>query len=639
MEFAKSSRRQGALILLEDYPDESLVTLPDLEQFEKIFISSRNDISHIVQKIQDQGKDVEFIPLDLDAVFQMAKHKHLNAMIEFRHWFNSRQLKCFAWIWWLVQPSFRHSFYDRIFNLFLCYELQNLTIDRCPYLNLSCFLYSDINLARLVQFPIPTQIVRASNKNWQIDSSILKDIFRLAIRFFARLAKSFYSQNVTAFKQGDIDVCIVSAGLPVCWEKSKDRIIDRYYTDLPRFLNESGLKVGHVISPGERCPLVLNRREIPSIHWNFSGVCIAAAQTMAFFFMSFLIVAWYRNDLHQNWRLKLLGYYLFTNHRALFTNIACYYAYKRFILKNHPRIVLFYDEVYFSGRALMMAVNRFPKNKRPITVGLQHGIVSENQLTYSTDIGDAEMPFPSCDYFFVQNELAKNCYRRFLPANASNHIKITGLHRIDTSMVSGEFQSDDLLKGLDRNIPIFLLIGGIPTDMRELWHTLATLMKVTPLQLIIKPHPSHPFPKKWLANLNLPEGGRVWYSTGFNLDEVISISDYVIATISTSLLNVISHKKYPIIYSTSGRFDVSEMLPWFEKQKDGAVAHSSIELQKILKPLSTIKPDRPPNFNEDNLIMPPVFGKTSLITIQKEIFRIISDQEFNDQKHSSLQGN
>lgn len=618
---------QGALIVLEDCPDEILDILPDLKKFERIIISSRNEVTKTVQKIQDKHNAVEFIPLDFDQVFQLAKQSHLKAMIEFRRWFNTRQLKTFRWMWWLAKPSFRHSFYDRIFNLYLCYELQKLIKDQYLELYLSCYLYTDISLASLVQWPIPTQVITASKKKWSIARSILRDVYMTVVSFFARLQKSLVAQNELTAKTSEVDVCIISAGLPVCWEKQGNQLRDRYYTDLPLFLSASGLKVWHVISPGERCSLISKRREIPSICWNLWGICMAAVQTLASFFMTLIIIVRNRKQLRQAWHWKLLGFYLLTNHKAIFTNLACYHAYKRFIDRHHPRVVLFYDEVYFSGRALEMAITGLPYRKRTITVGMQHGVVSENQLTYFTDIGDAGMPFPCCDYFFVQNELAKKCYSRFLQTEATNHIIITGLHRIEPDSVSGEIQSENLLKGLDTKKPVFLLIGGIPTDMRELWHALAELMHITPLQLIVKPHPSHPFSDDWLEGLRPQEGGRVWYSNNFNLDEVIKKSDYVIATISTSLLNVVSHKRYPIIYHASGRFDVSQMLSWFERQKDGVVVHSAVDLQKVVKRLSGIKPLGPPNFVDENFIMPAMVGKRSMHKIHMELDRILTGQE------------
>jgi len=629
MESAKISQQQIALFIFDDISDAQIVNLPDLKQFNRIIVSSRHGANKFIQQIQERHIVVEFIPLDLDQTFQKAKQRHLDAMIQFRRWFNDRQPRSLHWMWWFTQTSFRHSFFDRIFNLYLCYELQIKLKHQYPDQLLICHLYSDNRMAEEVQWPVATRLVSNSKTNWGRICQVFGQGFEWIEKSLIRLWKNSISKQKFASKADDADVCLISGCLPVCWEKKGDRIRDRYYSELPEFLKIRGLKVWQLIAPGRRCSLLSDQREPRSIRWDLSSILHAFVQTLVYYLMTAFVTVRNRKHLGRSWPLKLFARTLLSNSKNFFGNLACYYSYKRLFSEHHPRIVLFYDEVYFSGRALNMAIEKLPFNQRPITVGMQHGSVSENQLTYFTDVGDADLPFPNCDYFFVHNELAKISYGRFLHQNSINQIKITGLHRVELKHFSGLIKPEDMLAGLDKHQPVFLLIGGIPTDIKELCHALIQLMHNTPLQLIIKPHPSHPFSEDRLADLREANSGHIWYSEEFNLDEVISKGDYIITTVSTSLLNVITHRKYPIIYNSSERFDASQMLWWFKQQEDAVVVHSPAVFHKIIKRLAGIKPKRPAQFSNKNIIMPPVVGRNSMNKIYSELDHILTTRGSN----------
>ncbi len=623
MESAKLSQQQIALFVIDDSRTGRIDHLPDLNKFSRIIVASRQSNSESLRQILASHSVVDFIPLDFNEVFQRAKQRHLDAMIQFRRWFNALQSEALHWMWWFTQTSFRHSFFDRTFNLYLCYELQIKLKDRYPDASLVCYLYTDNRMTALVQWPMSTELIWDSRKNWSRIRPVISDVFAWIAKSCVRRFKTAVNRETFASKIYAADVCLISGYLPVCWEKKGDHIRDRYFAELPEYLKKKGLKIWQLISPGKRCSLLAGQREPRSIRWDLACILKAFVQTSRYYLMTAFITIRNRRHLQQSWHLKLFAQMLLANSRNFFHNLACYYSFKRLFSRHHPRIVLFYDEVYFFGRVLNLAIKKLPSDKQPITVGMQHGSVSDNQLTYFTDVGDPDLPFPSCDYYFVHNELAKKSYGRFLPPDDQNRIKITGLHRVERNHFSEFARIEERLAGLDNQQPIFLLVGGIPTDMNEICNTLTQLMLDMPLQLVIKPHPSHPFPAKWLADLKAANSGPIWYSEQFNLDEVIRRSDYIISTISTSMLNIITHRKYPIICNFSERFDASQMLSWFKQQADAVVVQSPANLHKAIIRLAGIKPQRPAQFVDKKAIMPPVVGNASMDEIYAELDRIL----------------
>jgi hypothetical protein len=379
------------------------------------------------------------------------------------------------------------------------------------------------------------------------------------------------------------DVCIVSPRFANCWENISGTWRDLYYTDIPFHLKKLGLEVIHIVSPDFKENINQNKYPVDIVcQFHSMDIIKATMQTVVFQFKTFRLLIKYFSEWKKHTRLCSFAIELLINFCLLQRNLTFFYAFKRIFSQIGCKIILFYDEIYFSGRSLQLALNSIKNNLLPISIGMQHGIVSDDHLIYFTDTGDAYCSFPTPDYFFVQNELVRKCYQRFTPKKDMSRLKNVGLHRVEKK---NDFNTQNLpeqLLALDKDKTIFLLLGGRLSEQKIIWDILLEVNREFSLQLIVKPHHLFPWPRNWLDQIHENDNSKLIYLRYYDINQLIYLSDYVISSVSTAIINVIFQKKFPIIFNYQNRIDVSHFFKWLQSQNDAIAATNTDQLKAAI---------------------------------------------------------
>ena len=619
--------RDIAVILLPEVDRDIPLTIGDLDlgHYKRVIVSSRRSKPHeLIESLESKVPVVEYLPLDSDMIFVGAAAALKDNLIKFRRWFGLKYPKTKR-MWWLTSSSFQHL-ENKFFELLLCSKFQDSIRQRFPGRNVTSFLLTHNILAYFFEWPLQTRVVCPNSKLGGLFKLLVKDFSLLALRFSARIVWSL-SKNRKLTNPAKADVCFLAWGW---WESHHGEPRDMYYTNLSKRFRDMGISV-KILTPASATRTNPKAECMADgvIDFTLPATMMAAFQTARFLLSSLVATVRFKSEhrSYNRWTNKVILIQLLTQNGTLFSNLVFFNTFKKYFLRHRANIIMFYDEVYLHGRALQMALSSLPEQARPVSVGFQHGWVCENHLTYNTDPGDINMPFPACDYFFVYNLLAAEMYKNLLHEDRHERVRIVGMHRVQTEggACSARMEGERSLNDLDNSLPVFLLLGDI--TVKDAWDTICDFSKQNIIQLIVKPHPIFPIPRDWLKRFELRTGSKLHVSEDFDLDYVISVSDYILSPVSTALLNAIAQKKKIILFALDNRVDEYQFQPWIESSGMGCVVRSPQMLLEFLENFSKTRPKGGISYENIDKYVPSFLGETSIEVMGKELKEILKKRK------------
>jgi hypothetical protein len=620
-----------ALVLLADEKPDIPMDMGEwgLEKYDSVIVASRECRPvAFLDRVKQIHPNVQYRALDSETVFQHAKCSYLTAVADFRKWFCSRLMGPKA-TWWLTSVSLPDNT-DPVFILFLCQEFQRSVEETYPCCTISTHVVTQEAYAHFFPWPLPTVVVSPNSKLRAMIALLMRDLYTLGVNICSRLVHALANRRAV-FWARPVDLCFLAWG---DWGEHDGHSRNRYYTELPEHFRDAGLSVA-VVAPSDALRHV---RSAPPkldaiIEYRFRSILLAVYHTVRFAVGSLLnaIRLCFTTKMRQKVWMKPFLLRLMVCNRSLFTKILMLHGFQDFFQRHRTGAIITYTELYLNSRALLLGLSRLSPEHRPISIGFQHGLISENKISYMPDRGDADIPFPACDFYFAYNRLAGQIYDRLFNGRSRQRVRIVGMHRVGSGGPQrlARTEKSISLDNLDSEQPVFLLVGSTPGRMEDAWAVICRLSRFARMQLIIKPHPEYPLSGEWLERFDTKHGSHLWYNMNYDLDWAISVSDYVLVQASTAVLNAVEQRRRIVLLALDGRFDPYQLPAWLDREPQAHVARSPEQLDRILVELLKAKPGSEAVYVKMDEYLPPFLGTDSMDAMCREVKQILDERRDN----------
>lgn len=567
----------------------------------------------VIDILINNGNHVEYMPIDTEDRFLKTKVLFHDFYSDCHTIFRKNVPQKYHRWYWITKTSEKLGPIspECIFTALYLYVFQFDIFRKYPDIEYVYIIGGNPYL-RYINFPIKTIIIPYNSKLYGV-SNFKKVLVGIKFIFRALINTIHYFNGQK--KNTRVDCAFLIGNY---WKQiNGNRKIDVYFDSLPYDLQKEGISVERISNTlllynyDKNCEIdrIINGNLIDAlfafriyskiIHW-LKGITIEDSLV-------------YKKNPEWLKDLSLYKHFLLENSKILFIGLILYREYLSYIFIKEPKIICFCDEIGYSRKALQLAVNDSICDRKPKTVGFQHGWVYYTRFShnYISDHNEIDNPFPIANYYLVYNEIARNVY-----SELSNYIKkediiITGMHRIETYKKDLFKIYYNELKHYD--LRLLFIDGGIEYT-RECKGLLEEILSLDKIALIIKPHPYWKSDLKIINELSLKKrsSSKLWYSDKFHLETIIQVSDAVILNSSTVFLNAIFMNR-PIIYTN---YD-EERVDWYGlkqglKNVPGFYPiNSPNEVLGIINHLKNKNFQKVDYLSPGNDFIPPLLGKKS----------------------------
>lgn len=233
---------------------------------------------------------------------------------------------------------------------------------------------------------------------------------------------------------------------------------------------------------------------------------------------------------------------------SLLVKIFNMFIIKKILLNQKPKAIIYYDEVYWSGKMLSVISNSLNID----SYGFQHAFDSYHHITYKTLRISKEVKEVFPKYFFVYGPYSKKLFSSY--GYPKDKIIEIGFDRIENINYLKPIIRDKLNKKkvlfLSINSTIYVLLEEL-IKKKDFLNIISIACRPHPLTSINKEKFMSKYPEILLIN---PKKS--------SLDKNINTVDCVIGNSSTSLINAIYQKKIVISFQPFGVEDFYDLKYW-----------------------------------------------------------------------------
>jgi len=517
----------------------------------------------IIDKLLNNGFHLKYLPIDTENRFSKTKILFHEFYSDCHTLFRKNIPERYHKWYWITDASRKLGPItpECLFTALYIYIFQLDILKKYSYIECS-YIIGENPYIKYINFPIKSLIIPA-NSTLYILGNLEKG--KVVLKF---LLKSFFN-SICFFKSEKKSIEIDCAFLiGNYWKQiNSNRKIDMYFDSIPYDLEKENLSVEKISNTLLLYDYDMNYEIDKVINGNVFDVFFAFRIYSKIIGLLKEIVIEDSSVYKKNptWvkDFSLYKYFLLNNSKVLFMGLILYREYLKYIYVKKPKVICFYDEIGYSRKALQLAINDSACEKKPKTIGFQHGWVNYTRFSHNfiSDQNELDNPFPVADYYFVYNKIAKNVYSELSNYIKKENIILTGIHRIEN-------YKEDLFKTYfnelkNYDVRLLFIDGGIEYT-RESKELLGKILSLDRVALIIKPHPFWPSDLEIIEELNIRKNptSKLWYSDSFHLETIIKVSDAVILNSSTVFLNAIFMTKV-IIYTN---FD-KDRVDWYGLKK------------------------------------------------------------------------
>ena len=511
----------------------------------KILIAAINNKPFdIIDNLLNMGFSLAYQPIDTEKRFYEVKNLFHQFYSDCHDLYIKNVPKKYHKWYWITDASHKLGpiIPECLFTALFLYIFQLDILGKYP--NIECvYIIGENPYIKYINFSIKTSIIPASYTSYKVRKF---QKVTIAFKFVVKSILNFIYRVKDKNKNTGIDFAFLIGNY---WKKSNsNREIDMYFDSIPSGLREENFNVETISNTlllynyNKNCDIdkILNGK-LSDVFFAFH-LYYKITRSLKKMFIDYYQL--YKNNTKWMKDLSLYKYFLLRNSKILFIGLILYREYHNYIRVKKPKVICFYDEIGYSRKVLQLAVNDSDFDKKPITIAFQHGWVYYTRFSHNfiVDKNEITNPFPTADFYFVYNKIAKDVY-----SELSNHIQkkniiVTGMYRIEEPI-------EDLYKIYSKEMENYdikiLYIDSCSEYTRQNRYLLEKILSYDKIALIIKPHPNYPSDLKIIEELNLKKKptSKLFYSKDFHLETIIKISDAILLNDSTVFLNAIYMNK------------------------------------------------------------------------------------------------